>query len=81
MTQIRIFTDIHGWMTSASRDQLRSILKSTGGMFGEKLAAAALPKIEEELRSRAAASRLMATTRYSPNSLGMHSQPKFYDPY
>lgn len=55
MTQLKITTNIHGQMDTASRGQLRSFFKSIGGPLGEQLAAAAQPQIERELRARAAA--------------------------
>ena len=57
MTKIKITTNLQGEMTSSSRNQLHSVFKSIGGPFGPALAAANLPKIEAELRSRAATIR------------------------
>jgi hypothetical protein len=58
MTQIKIFTDNNGRITSSSRAQLHSFFKSVGGPFGTALAAAHLPKIERELRTCAKTSQL-----------------------
>jgi hypothetical protein len=57
MTQIKITTNLHGEMTSSSRDHIHSVFKSIGGPFGSAMAAAAMPKIEAELKSRAATVR------------------------
>ena len=57
MNVIRLNADYYGNLSSTSRDQLLSFLKNNGGFLGEQLAAVALPQVEAELKSRAAALR------------------------
>jgi hypothetical protein len=73
MTKLTITTNLHGELTSSSRDQLHSFFKSVAGPFAPVLVAAALPKIEAELKSRAATirqSRVGLTPSVYTNSYG-----------
>ena len=54
MTPIKITTNLQGELTSGSHHKIHSFFKSVAGPFGTALAAAALPKIKAELKSRAA---------------------------
>lgn len=55
MNKIKLTLNGAGGLSSTSRDQIRSLIKSTGGIFGERLAAVVLPKIEREIQRHVAA--------------------------
>src|ERR1039457_2868207 len=57
MTQLKITTNLHGQMDSASRAGLHSFFQKTGGIFGKDLADAALSEIQREIQQHVAAHR------------------------
>jgi hypothetical protein len=95
MTQIKIFTDNYGRLTSDSRAKINNLI-------GERLAAVALPHIEREIKARVvalrqgdcerigngnrqrptrkAAPRLMSSAEYFQNMSGANFQRRFYEP-
>jgi hypothetical protein len=70
MNKIKLKTNSHGQLSSTSRDQLRTHLRSHGGIIGEKLAAIAIPQLEREIRRRMAAQKPVSMKPGNPSMLG-----------